>query len=73
MTPLNDVDPNRSCLYAKSHLVLQHVHIVIRGLWPLLSHFLQVTQQVWHIHPELLRVTCRWCGVAAGWKYFTFK
>ncbi len=68
-----DIDTNASCSNRKSHLVLQHVYVVIRCLWPLLCHFLQVTQQVWHIDPELLWITYRWRGVTAGRKHLQNK
>lgn len=39
----------------KPYLVLEHVHVVIGGLWFLLRYLLQVRHQVWHVDPELLR------------------
>lgn len=39
----------------KPYLVLEHVHVVVGGLWFLLRDLLQVRHQVWHVDPELLR------------------
>lgn len=36
------------------YLIFDHIYIVVGGLGLLFSHSLQMTQQVWHIYPELL-------------------
>lgn len=39
-----------------THLVLQHVHVVVGGLRPLVRYLLEMSQQVGHVHPKLFTV-----------------
>lgn len=39
-----------------AHLVLQHVHVVVGSLRPLVCHLLEMYHQVGHVHPKLFTV-----------------
>lgn len=50
------------------YLVLEHVHVVVRRLWLLIGHLLQVANQIWHVYPEVLGVALGFCNGVAGWQ-----
>lgn len=51
---------------SRTHLILEHVHVVVCCLWLLLCHLLQMGYQVWHVHPEILGIGLALCGGVAG-------